>query len=253
MKTLARRKGRRPQRAGAAAAADEADRADRGRRRHRLHDPAEPAQGEALPGRALRLGHRGPRGDAGEALRPRDPRPEPSGHRRARALPGAAAGRRDAEGSDHHADGPGRGARQAPRLRDRRRRLHHQALLDAGAAGAGPRAPAAGRVLRDLRGGSLRRRRPPRGPRPLRGPLEGRAGPPDEEGVRPALAPDPQPRPASSPGTRSSPGSGTTMPRSRRGPWTSTSARFAGSSATTGSRRSSAWATGTARPIRPTR
>ena len=56
--------------------------------------------------------------------------------------------------------------------------------------------------------GALARR-----PRPLRGPLRA-AGPPDEEGVRPALAPDPQPQPRRD--ARRDPGAALGLRRGRR-------------------------------------
>ena len=56
----------------------QAHRPDRGRRGHRLHDPAEPPQGEGYQVEHYVSGLRGPRGAPGEAVRPRDPGPEPA-------------------------------------------------------------------------------------------------------------------------------------------------------------------------------
>ncbi len=129
-------------------------------------------------------------------LRPRRPRRDDAQARRARGLPPPA---RQEHRADHHAHGQGRGDRQGPRPRDRRRRLHHQALLAAGVPQPRPgraaprrdesRAPRErrGRAARGPRAahraGQAHRHRPRRGhPRHLRG-------------VRDPLRPRPQPRP----------------------------------------------------------
>ena len=61
-------------------------------------------------------------------LRPRHPRPDAAQARRGRGLPPAALAQ---PGADHHADRERQRDRQGRRARGRRRRLHHQALLDA--------------------------------------------------------------------------------------------------------------------------
>ena len=58
-------------------------------------------------------------------LRPRRPRRDDAPARRDRGLPPAALPQ---PGADHHADRPRRRGRQGARPRDRRRRLHHQAV-----------------------------------------------------------------------------------------------------------------------------
>src|SRR5581483_7460524 len=63
------------------------------------------------------------------AGRPRRPRPDAAEAGRARGLQAPA---RHELRPDHHADGPRRRARQGARARARRRRLHHQAVLDPG-------------------------------------------------------------------------------------------------------------------------
>ena len=126
------------------------------------HDPARRRrgrrpQGARLPARARRL-HGRPggrrRGGAAAASRHSRDRPRRARHhaaeaRRARGLQAAAG---DEHRADHHADRPRRRARQGDRPRARRRRLHHEAVLDprvplarAGAAPPGTRAPRAGR------------------------------------------------------------------------------------------------------------
>ena len=110
------------------------------------------------------------------ARRPRRPRHHAPEARRARGLQAPA---RPEHGADHHAHGPRRRARQGARARARRRRLHHEAVLDprvpeprAGAAAPRGRAPADDRATtrrssadglaidlarRDGRGGRTRR------------------------------------------------------------------------------------------------
>ena len=69
---------------------------------------------------------------------------------RHRALPPAAGAAGDQAAADHHADRARRGERARARPGDRRRRLHRQAVLGAGAAGARARAaaPRAARAAR---------------------------------------------------------------------------------------------------------
>ena len=64
---------------------------------------------------------------ARHAGRPRRARHHAAAARRARGLQAAAL---DEHGADHHADGARRRARQGDRPRARRRRLHHEAVLD---------------------------------------------------------------------------------------------------------------------------
>ena len=59
--------------------------------------------------------------------RPGRPRHDAAEARRTRGLQAAPG---DEHGADHHAHGPRRRARQGPRARARRRRLHHEAVLD---------------------------------------------------------------------------------------------------------------------------
>ncbi len=99
------------------------------RRRAVDTDAAElsPAQGR-LP---RHLGSRRWRGAAAlrrGPFRPRHPRPDAASPRRGGSLPAAALSQ---PGPDHHADRERQRDRQGGRSRGRRRRLHHQALLDA--------------------------------------------------------------------------------------------------------------------------
>ena len=71
---------------------------------------------------------RGARALRRATVRPRRARRDAAAARRARGLPPPA---RRSDGADHHADRQGGGDRQGPRPRARRRRLHHQAVLDA--------------------------------------------------------------------------------------------------------------------------
>ena len=90
---------------------------------------------------------------------PRPARPDAAGHGR---LPDRRAAPREGQGDrDHHGHRPRHRARQGARPRRRRRRLHHQAVLDGGAARARPRQPAARARQRDAR-----RRTRDRGRRP---------------------------------------------------------------------------------------
>ena len=73
-------------------------------------------------------GRRGARPLRRAAVRPRRARRDAAEARRARGLPAPAQPQR---GADHHADREVGGDRQGRRARDRRRRLHHQAVLDA--------------------------------------------------------------------------------------------------------------------------
>ena len=90
------------------------------------------------------------------AVRPRRARRDAAEARRARGLPPAAQPQR---GADHHADREVGGDRQGRRARDRRRRLHHQAVLDA-------------RVPQPREGGAAPRRAVARGRRASGGALE---------------------------------------------------------------------------------
>src|SRR3954468_6121333 len=101
------------------------------RRRRADHPDAavlSPAQG-GLRGRAGVRRPGGARALQRADLRPGRARRDDAARRRPRGLP-APAGQE--HGPDHHADRQGRGDRQGPRPRDRRRRLHHQAVLAAG-------------------------------------------------------------------------------------------------------------------------
>ena len=95
--------------------------------------------------------------DGVEALEPRpgaEPRPRPgrrddAQHGRVRAHPPPPPGPPHRHRLDHHADGARSVGRQARRVRDRRRRLHRQAVRHARAAGADPRrAPASRKEMR---------------------------------------------------------------------------------------------------------
>ena len=100
-------------------------------RRRRAADP-DAAVVPAAAGRLRRrAGVRRPRGAhplLRADLRPRRARRDDAAHGRPRGVPPAA---RPLLGPDHHAHGQVRGDRQGPRARARRRRLHHQAVLDA--------------------------------------------------------------------------------------------------------------------------
>ena len=78
----------------------------------------------------------------GNAARPRRARLDAARHVRHRAVPAAARARRNRAAARHHADRARRGKRARARARHRRRRLHRQAVLGAGTAGAHPRAAA---------------------------------------------------------------------------------------------------------------
>ena len=88
-----------------------------------------PAAQGRLRGRAGRRRPRGARALRRDDLRPRRARRDDARARRPRGLPAACA--RAQHGADHHAHRQGRGDRQGPRPRARRRRLHHQAVLAA--------------------------------------------------------------------------------------------------------------------------
>ena len=85
----------------------------------------------AAPGRLRRRSRlerrRGARALRRERVRPRRARRDDAERRRPRGLPAHA---RVEHGADHHADRQDGGDRQGPRPRARRRRLHHQAVLD---------------------------------------------------------------------------------------------------------------------------
>ena len=74
--------------------------------------------------------------------RPRGARLDAAGPLRHRAVPEAAGAAREQGAADHHADRARRGKRAHPRTRDRRRRLHRQAVLGARADRARARAAA---------------------------------------------------------------------------------------------------------------
>ena len=143
-------------------------------RRRRAADPDAPL----LPAPARRL-----RGGAGvrrprsarpllrAAVRPRGARPDAPADGRARSLQDAA--RPGLDRPDHHAHGQVGGDRQGPRARARRRRLHHQAVLDARVPLAREGGAAARRHGAAGRG---RRRRPDRGPRPAHRPDQAHGG-----------------------------------------------------------------------------
>ena len=128
------------------------------RRRAVDSDPAQlPAAQGRLPRHLRARRRRSPAALRRGPLRPGHPRPDAAPARRRRSLPPAALAQ---PGADHHADRQGQRDRQGRRPRGRRRRLHHQAVLDARVpqprqSGAAPLAD--GR--RDARRGGDRARR----------------------------------------------------------------------------------------------
>ena len=95
-----------------------------------------------LRGRDRRARRRGRYPAAGKHARPCRARLDAAGPVRHRAVPPAAGAAGDQVAADHHADRARRGERARARACDRRRRLHRQAVLGAGTAGADPLAAA---------------------------------------------------------------------------------------------------------------
>ena len=187
-----------------------------------------PAREGGLRGRA-----RARRAGGAEALRKRAVRPRRARHhaaedRRSRGVPADA---REELGADHHADREGRGDRQGARPRDRRRRLHHEAVLDARVPQprAGRAAPCRDEPARRRRR-AARPRRPPHRPGEAHHRAERRAGAAHVRRVRDPLGAGAASRAASTRATCCWTGSGATPRFGTSEPSTCTSATCARSS-----------------------
>ena len=163
---------------------------------------------------------------AERARPPGRPRPQPSGHGRARRLP---ADPHALDRADRDADRARRAGRPTRRARRGRRRLHRQAVLAAGARRADEGRPAAVGAERRRRAARPRRRR--RAPRRARGRRRRPAGRAAAEGVRPARLPDRRTAASLSRATCCSNGSGATTTPAERGRSTCTSLSCVASSA----------------------